>query len=217
MELDPTGVAHEVDFWRGFVRSERFRGWVADCPTPELDKRVLWLLRGLHALGLVRSVLDVGSGPVSILNGAAPDLKITTADPLSVHYQTLFDYAAHNLEAPLPFAAEELPDAFRAAFDCVHISNALDHTVSPLVALQRLVECVRLGGLLIVQGHANEADHEGRSGFHQHNLDLIGDCLTINGEDVTPESLDCSAVCWDASANMVGRRWYVWVLRKGAA
>jgi hypothetical protein len=37
MELDRTGIAHEVNFWKGFIKTPRFMyGWVPEIKTPEL-------------------------------------------------------------------------------------------------------------------------------------------------------------------------------------
>ena len=46
MELDPKGVDHEFNFWKGFVKSERFKDWVGNYPTPELNQLVRWLISG---------------------------------------------------------------------------------------------------------------------------------------------------------------------------
>ena len=212
-ELDPEGVRHELEFWRGFVQSERFQKWTAPYPTPELDRCVYRSLRALCAAECVRSILDVGSGPVSILHGSLPPtVTLTTADPLGDDYAELVDFPALGLQPPYAFAAEDLP--FSAVFDVVHVSNALDHVVSPLEALQRMVGCIRPGGFLVVQGHVDEADHEGRAGFHQHNLSLQAEKLVVDGALISPEYIGLEHVWSYQALNTAGRQWYVWFLHK---
>lgn len=217
MDLDPKSVEHEMGFWRQFVRTPRFQQWVAPITTPELNKHVQAMLRmylSMRTQKKAATVLDVGSGPVSILNGFAPgNLDITTCDPLSEHYQSIFDYNKYEITPPLPYPAEE---AFQGkTYDVVHISNALDHTVDPAKSLVDLVQCVKEGGYLIVQGFTNEATHENYRGFHQHNLCLIDGQLSISGLLVDSRHLNCHLVFADQDLiQATGREWFIWVLRK---
>lgn len=186
MELDPKGVDHEFNFWKGFVKSERFKDWVGNYPTPELNQLVRWLISGFldkQRLSLLGEdtfyVLDVGSGPVSILNGLDSRLRITTADPLSHLYQQIFDYDTAGISPPLQMGAENVTT--ESYFDLVHISNALDHSFDPVAGLKNLVDQVTPEtGHLIVQGFVDEAVHERYQGFHQHNLSLSENGRTLN-------------------------------------
>lgn len=160
--LELHGIYHELAFWQQFVKTDRFlRGWVKKVQTPELDVEVADFIKSVpHG-----TVLDVGSGVCSILNGLC---NVTAVDPLGDLYKLVFDYQRHGLEAPLGFPAEELP--FKNAYDIVHISNALDHTQSPYEAYKALFNAVKPGGYLIVQGFENEGSYENWKGFHQNNL-----------------------------------------------
>ncbi|MBK6571784.1 MAG: hypothetical protein IPG21_04830 [Saprospiraceae bacterium] len=107
MQLDKTGREHEVNFWKGFVKTQRFlTQWVPEIKTEELDMGVYRFLRDMDN----PKVLDVGSGVVSILNGTVKDLD--AADPLAEDYKQIFDYEAHRLTPPLPFAGEEVGQNF---------------------------------------------------------------------------------------------------------
>lgn len=216
MELDPKSVEHEMGFWRQFVRTPRFQQWVAPIVTPELNKHVQAMLRMYLSMRTQKrsaTVLDVGSGPVSILNGFSAGLDVTACDPLSELYQSIFDYENYGIAPPLPYAAEE---AFQGkTYDIVHISNALDHTVDPAKSLVGLVQCIKEGGYLIVQGFTNEATHENYQGFHQHNLCLQDGQLSISGLLVDPRHLDCTLVFANQDTiTSTGREWFIWVLRK---
>lgn len=222
-KLDPSGVQHEIDFWRKFVQTERFQGWVRDVPTPELSPAVQALL-AMMSYGRERPLeaLDVGSGPVSILRGL-PRVNVSTCDPLTELYQGIFDYPAHGIIPPIRYPAEDIPSMYHGDFDVVHISNALDHTVEPLGALLSLVACCQdVGGFLVVQGFVNEAWHEGFQGFHQHNLSLFRDNLIVSSGraglklEVRPDDLGARIVwAWQGGLPSLGNReWFIWVVQR---
>lgn len=235
MDLDPKGVEHEINFWRDFVQTERFQGWVRNERTPELNPVVADFLLERCTNNVSGGdfgpepiyVLDVGSGPVSILRGLHPRLEIDTADPLSALYQEAFDYVGNFVRPPFPFGAEEL-DKLGCLYDIVHISNALDHTVDPQAALYQLVGRLASKGILIVQGFVDEARHENWAGFHQHNIGLcpMKDAIYIdsrnphgmhhNGprDEVQPHHLGCSMMLMQQQRLPSGRDWFIWVVRK---
>jgi len=241
-QLDPAGIQHETDFWKEFVRSERFlNGWVPTVPTPELSETVRRLLQ--VRCDLLRyparvEVLDVGSGPVSILRGLAGYTPVA-CDPLANHYADMFDYEAHDIDVPWPFAAENVAKQMhklngkKPAYEVVHISNALDHVVDVEKALDSLMDCVAPGGWLIVQGFVNEAWHEKWAGFHQHDLWLEGEVLGVRSGGLHAPIRHVKACDVGTKAKKKGaypkpkcvwaeqkilhaldRNWFVWVLQK---
>lgn len=237
MELDPKGVEHEINFWREFVKSERFlKGWVENVPTPELNHNVSDFLfnKVIDAYGDIFGyqihVLDVGSGPVSILHGLDSQLRITTADPLSDLYQQVFDFKQYGIEPPLPVGAEDLltyeNGDHKACYNVVHISNALDHTKDPKRALHNLLGCVDEQGYFILQGFVDEAKHENYQGFHQHNLSLSPDGKTLNihslekGQVVLNHYTAPSLGGWElvlgttSTLKGSGRDWLIWILKR---
>lgn len=203
--LELHGIYHELNFWQGFVKTDRFlKGWVGKGKTPELNQEVADFIKSV----LHESVLDVGSGVCSILNGL---VNVTPCDPLGDLYKLVFDFERHKLKAPLPFPAEELN--FKNEFDIVHISNALDHTQDPRKALDYLLQAVKPGGYLIVQGFFNEATHENWQGFHQWDISLDDyGCMVILGKDSQ------TIIAWPAhkfsTVNLLGRDWYYWIIKK---
>lgn len=210
--LDPAGVQHEIAFWRRFVQSERFQGWVKNEPTPELP---LWT-RNFAQAALPESVLDVGSGPVSILRGTLEN--IVTADPLTELYQQILDFPALGIAPPLPWAAEDIPRDLNRSFDLVLCSNALDHVVDVGAAFRRLAACVAPGGHLVIQGHVREADHENWAGFHTWNLFLEGEELRAEGRlakhRFAADRHGLEHVHSRQEPIITGREWLTWVARR---
>ena len=203
--LELHGIYHELAFWQQFVKTDRFlKGWVKKVKTPELNQEVAdFILSVKH-----ESVLDVGSGVCSILNGL---VDVTACDPLGDLYKLVFDFERHKLSAPIAVPAEEL--RFSNHFDIVHISNALDHCQSPYSALNSLLEAVKDGGYLIVQGFTNEAEHENWQGFHQWNLDLTDSgILRIKGRDSELAALWTPHIFKKFEVN--GREWFYWIVKR---
>jgi SAM-dependent methyltransferase len=204
--MDADGVTHEVGFWKGFVRTPRFlEGWLSQTPTPELRSIVRDFLLARPAA----DVLDVGSGVVSLLTGTVPADRLVAADPLSGFYAEIFDYRAHDQTPPLPIAAEDL--GFDAAFDIVHMSNALDHSQDPAMALDRLRAAARPGGWVIVQGFEDESTAMGGAGMHQWDIRLDGSQLVL----VQPSSGSRRELGAADEHHLVvlpdGRRWFIWI------
>ena len=93
------GTQQELDFWKGFVKTERFlNGWVAKRKTPELNEFVAHFIQQ-HDHG---KILDCGSGVVSILNGLCDDAELVATDLLAEQYAKIFNYQYHEIDPPLP-------------------------------------------------------------------------------------------------------------------
>lgn len=216
-----SGISHELKFWQGFVKTERFlKGWVADCVTPELNHQVYDFIHGMLTQSPNRhevSILDVGSGVVSILNGLVPKANLTAVDPLGELYELVFDYGKHKISPPLPLPAEELE--WVEKYDIVHCSNAIDHTQNPMSAYLNLKKAVRPGGFLILQGFENEADYENWQGFHQWNVELVTDetlvkepTLCIRGKQMEHSIGNahfCKKVIFENN-----KSWFIWIEKK---
>jgi SAM-dependent methyltransferase len=203
--LELHGIYHELKFWKGFVKTERFlNGWVKKVKTPELNQEVADFILSVPN----ESVLDVGSGVCSLLNGL---VNVSCCDPLGDLYKLVFDYKAHGIKPPLPMPAEEL--IFTNEYDIVHISNALDHTQNPMNALEKLMQAVKPRGYLIVQGFTNEANHEQWAGFHQWNIDLDDfGLMHISSKEAK------NIIAWPPyhfkKVELIGREWYYWIIKK---
>lgn len=151
-------IAHELRFWKDFVQTERFKGWIANKRTPELQEPAYKFLKKETG-----KVLDLGSGVISLLHGTS---NVTASDPLSPLYEIIFDYKKHGIKPPLPYAGEDI--TFEKEFDIVHISNALDHSQNPKKVFENMIKASKK--YVIVQGFENEAVYENYQGFHQFNM-----------------------------------------------
>jgi SAM-dependent methyltransferase len=209
--MDRAAVDHEVGFWKGFVQTPRFLdGWLSRTPTPELQPIVRdFLLHRPLAL-----VLDVGSGVVSLLTGTVPRALLVATDPLSECYAQIFDYAAHDQPAPFPIAAEDL--IYTRAFDVVHMSNALDHSQDPALALDRLRAAARPGGWVIVQGFEMESTAMGGAGLHQWDLALDDNALVLSNP-ASGSRVDLGTADEAHTVTLPdGRRWLIWIQQRPA-
>lgn len=209
------GIAHELNFWKGFVQTPRFlEGWVGDHKTPELKDQMYAWLRALPSPDSLK-VLDVGSGAVSLLNGSFPKHNITTVDPLGSLYPFIFDYAAHGIAPPIACGGEDME--FENEFDIVHISNAIDHTQDPKVCFEKLVKAARPGGFVAIQGFENEAVSENWAGFHQWNfvMDQETGEIGYSGRDGINIKLEGEQVYkLYLPAPEIGRAWFISVWKK---
>lgn len=203
--LELHGIYHELAFWQQFVKTDRFlSGWVKKVKTPELNQEVADFILSVKN----DSVLDVGSGVCSLLNGL---VNVTACDPLGDLYRLIFDYERHKLTPPLAIPAEYLK--YSNEFDIVHISNALDHCQNPYDALDNLIKAVKPGGYLIVQGFCNEAEHENWQGFHQFNLDLTeSGILRIKGK--SGELVPLFTAHMYKKIDIGNKQWFYWIIKK---
>jgi SAM-dependent methyltransferase len=214
------GSEHEVAFWKNFVKTDRFlNGWLSDEKTPELNDLVYMFLKGQPEA----DVLDCGSGVVSILHGTVKRSNLFSCDPLANEYAKIFDYngkISDTYFSPNPVACEDLE--YENQFDVVHISNALDHCQQPSVAYQKMLQAVKPGGFLIVQGFVNEGTHENWQGFHQFNIDIKE--LITNQTEYTAlliSSKNGDSVIYSnpyfsrkIHIDLLGRDWLIWIAQK---
>jgi len=119
-------------------------------------------------------VLDVGSGPLSMLAYGHHNhiIDLTCVDPLADEYARLLTHYGYTIEYPIIAGyAEHLSKIFgRDSFDLVWIHNSLDHTQDPATAMKEMVAVLRPSGYLVVQGWEREGTAQGFNGLHQHDL-----------------------------------------------
>lgn len=170
-----TGLPHETEFWRKQVEvgDDRWSG--------EIQRRLED--RELHpnfqaAIGAPEGahvkVLDVGSGPVSVLGNVYPgrELTIIPTDPLADEYNAMLDRA--KLPArhrPVRCEAEKLVEKFgENSFDMAFCHNALDHCYDPVLAVEQMLAVVKPGMTVRLEHVQNEGVREDYVGLHQWNL-----------------------------------------------
>jgi len=165
----------EIKFWEGILRTGTalvFDPKVRAIAVPaELRRCVVELATEFH--GLPR-LLEVGSGPLSLLAGAVDEglCTVVAVDPLARLYRQLLD--RHGIAYPIRprvGLGERLTQVFpQASFDLVYSSNALDHTRSPRRCLEHMCQILRPGGFLLLEGLVREGTAEHWKGLHQHDL-----------------------------------------------
>lgn len=170
------GVVHELAFWSSWLQTSGL-SWPAEYvrrmdPDAEIDPALGAML---ELAGNGATILDVGAGPVTVLgkHWKQCEFSIRAVDPLAGLYDALLEMNGVVPIVRTEFAmAEELSMFFRpASFDIVHCCNALDHSFDPLRGVIEMLRVVRVGGLVMLKHHRNEAEHEKYRGFHQFNFD----------------------------------------------
>lgn len=179
MEQTTTGFAHEIEFWKDFVKSDRFlNNWVFPEQNPEIRANHPDVAKCFDDFSEafkaknewhIIDVLDIGSGALPWIKGILPNMRLISCDPLADEYGKIFNYDLHEQSQPIKAFAEELPFA-DDTFDIVHCSNALDHTQNPRKAIIEMERVCRPGGMILIQGFENEAVHENWQGLHQWNI-----------------------------------------------
>ena len=165
--------AEEIKFWDGTLGAESalpFDPKVRAMAVPaELRRCAVELATEFHRLP---RLLEVGSGPVSLLAGAVDDglCTVVAVDPLARVYRQLLD--RHGMRYPIrPRVGQGERLAFpQGSFDLVYSSNALDHTRSPRRCLEQMCRVLRPGGFLLLEGFVREGTAGHWNGLHQHDL-----------------------------------------------
>ena len=203
-------MQHEIDFWKHFVTTNRFLdGWLSSSKTPELNDIVYGFLLNHRS----SSVLDVGSGVVSLLHGTIDSDKLVACDPLADEYAKFFNYNGHRVNQPIAKSAESLD--LNTKFNIVHISNALDHCQDVQKAYSNLYACVDVNGYLILQSFANEGSYENYEGFHQWNLNTIDNQLILTNKYADTWVLDKDPYfVTKIFIPSLHKEWFIWIKKK---
>lgn len=93
-------------------------------------------------------------------------------DPLAPYYNKILD--DYSLKYPrITFGMGETLRLHFAndSVSLMHIRNALDHSVRPIMVIWQSLMCLHIGGVLYLNHKPNEAEHEAYVGFHQYNVD----------------------------------------------
>ncbi len=172
------GIPYEVAFWNNVYRwKHTFEGlinWSNYNKVINLEgyDANTWLC----SLG-APIVFDVGCG-MSYATGnfittdsAKTPLDIHYIDPLADYYNAIL----HRYNRSLPyieFGMGEYLSAFATpnSVDMVIIQNALDHSANPLKSIVESLEVLKVGGVLYLNHHINEAEMEKYKGFHKYNI-----------------------------------------------
>lgn len=171
------GLKDEINFWNKFIKNEGGEFFFGFDKTVN-PNRLFELENDIPSKfeGKIYSFVDVGAGPFSrcgrITNKVI--LKALSVDPLAYAYNMLKDkYSVDNgLKLVCGFVELLEYDFLPNTFDMVHMSNALDHSFSPIDGVYQLLNICKVGGKVILRHAENEAEREFYQGLHQWNLSL---------------------------------------------
>jgi SAM-dependent methyltransferase len=169
--------AVEVDWWRKWLNTKGDAWpWEYEARlTPEQPLQD-YVIRYLNAPpGATVSILDVGAGPLTTLGKIweGRNVHITAVDPLAEAYRRLLDEV--NITPPVrtqPGEVERLSELFPTEyFDLIHMQNALDHSLDPLLGIRQMLEVLKSGCFILLFHEVNEGVNHGyQGGFHHWNL-----------------------------------------------
>lgn len=180
-----SGIPYEVAFWRSYYRNASSRkallSWSQLGKECKLDNfNVAEFVEGLNRENPI--IADVGCALSymfsDIIGGKKRD--VIYLDPLAPHYNKILD--DYSLPYPrIKFGMGEtlslhLP---KDSVSLLHIRNALDHSVRPMMGIWQALMCLHVGGVLYLNHKPNEAEHEAYLGFHQYNVDCQDGRLMI--------------------------------------
>ncbi len=173
------GISYEIAFWNNVYRwphtFKGMMGWANYGSKIELE--------GFDANEFLQKfdephVYDVGCGMSYAIgdklerDGHLIPLDVHYVDPLAIHFNDIL--RRHKKDLPLiEFGMAEYLSAFIPNSDAslITIQNALDHSSMPIKGIVEALVSLRMGGVLYLNHHPNEAETEKYKGFHQYNVD----------------------------------------------
>lgn len=167
-------LSHENVFWRQWFK-EKGITWGEDYDF-RMDRNAP-LQSHLHDClpdRTVVSILDVGSGPLTVLGKKHPgkEILIMCVDPAADEYHKILH--ENNIIPQIPVVygvAEQLTEFLEPnKFDIVYCQNALDHSYDPIVALHKMLTVCKPGGFIVLYHENNEAENERYLNLHQWNF-----------------------------------------------
>ena len=179
-----SGIDSEVLFWEKFF-------FTKGCIWPEdymerISGEHFFTYPQLLPNSDIIHVLDVGAGPISLLGNKPPKeiettINLTACDPLAAIYSALLRKYKIIPYVSTEFAfSERLCDRYASNFfDIVHIQNALDHSIMPLLGIENMLSVCKIGGKIILSHTENEAEFEQYIGLHQWNITMINNKLVF--------------------------------------
>jgi SAM-dependent methyltransferase len=167
-------ISHELDFWEEWL-STKGMTWPddydrrLDAQTP-LDEQLI-IAQLPHLAEPIVKILDVGSGPLTVLGKRYPGktLEITATDALGDQYNTLLDRVGLSPPVrPIACAGEQLLEKFSAnTFDFAYARNALDHAYDPVRVIENMLAVVKPHRYVVLRHWREEGKAQHYHGLHQ--------------------------------------------------
>ena len=222
--LDPETInlyvansAGEMYFWHNYFRTKGGSQWSRDYA--KLAKGEFnvpkWVDPHVEELDpLSARVLDIGSGPISCLEGAKSAyglVNLTAIDPFASGYNSILGLRKFTTTRISWGLAEDLSAVASFSQDLVVAQNSLDHSFDPVRGLIKMLGVVREGGKLVLGHIENEGERENYEGLHFWNFtEVNGDFIVWNPEyevNVSDEFKDVASFECDRFQDGTGRTW----------
>lgn len=200
------GVAYEVAFWNNVYRWDKtFNGMIGwshygDIIALEEFDANTFLQQEESPL-----VLDVGCGMSYATGNYIGDTKkkkpldIHYIDPLASYFNIILQRYKRDMP-PIEFGSMEHLSYFynKKNVSLIIIQNALDHSSQPEKGVLEALRSLKIGGILYLNHHPNEAVVEHYKGFHQYNIDIKNGEMVIwnNNQHISINNLvsDCADI-----------------------
>ena len=220
------GWEDELAFWDHWLRTRGFN-WPEDYRRKtDPNARILISRRFLpaEAKRLRRflpgrrpriSILDVGSGPLSLVGARLPgvEVELVPVDPLAAEYNELLDL--HGVTPPVrtrPCPAERVADVLgEARFDLVYCQNALDHTEDPLGGLEQMLRAVKPGRWVLLKHVIDEGEREDYGSLHDWNFRIEEGRFVIWNRETRIYPDERLPLATGVEADLVDEEGYTWV------
>jgi SAM-dependent methyltransferase len=192
-----SGLNSEVAYWRSWVETKggRFPGDYASRTSTDTELQphiARYLPDGRRTI----SILDVGSGPLTIVGrkAAGVALDITAVDALADEYnKILYEYGIDPIVRTQSCLTEQLSSKFESdKFDIAYARNTLDHSLDPLRAIVEMLSVVQKGGIVLTEHARNEGQTHKYAGLHQWNFDIQDGIFVLKGRNTHPINLVAS-------------------------
>ncbi len=175
----------EIYYWDKNLKPGNRQPWMEELINPETRKKFFPeqlspYIQEIRARKAQVNILEVGSGPISILASQAQEglFNLTAIDPLAEEYLGMLrKYKIVNSVKPIKGLCENLLEIFpKESFDIVFSQNALDHAIDVARCIENIHGVLSKDGILFLQGFVREGSHKKWMGLHQHDL------APLNGE-----------------------------------
>ena len=190
------GIPYEIKFWQSYYTHPKslaalysWSDYGRECRLDNFDVQGFLSQSGDHPL-----MIDVGCALSYVLGTKFdnPGTELHFIDPLARFYNRILDRTHNDHQRLRPGMIELLSTVYEpGSVDLVHVRNALDHCANPMLGVFESLQVLRVGGVLYLHHHINEAERESYNGFHQYNIECRDGRLIIWNRE---ESIDVNQV-----------------------
>lgn len=169
------GILPELVFWKNWLATKGAQWSYEFEERLDKNKEITGILATiLSSRENAIKILDVGAGPITSVGKKHKGkfLDVEATDALADFYNVFLEEESISPPARTKFSTAEDLSLFYddSCFDIVHCRNALDHSFDPVRAVVEMLRVVKVGGMIVLDHHENEAEGETYSGFHQYNF-----------------------------------------------